>query len=139
MAEAVRHITVAAAVIWREDRVLMTRRPPGGPLGLLWEFPGGTIEPGETPERALVRELQEELGVAARTRGLLATESHEYEHGLAVEIHFIRCDLESLDFTPSAEVHEVRWVRPTEVDLAGVLDADRGFLAALARAGRGSR
>jgi 8-oxo-dGTP diphosphatase len=126
---------VAAAVVWRDGRVLMTRRPPGGPLGLKWEFPGGKLEPGETPEQALVRELREELGVGASPQGTLAVESHSYDHGLEVELHFLRCELDSLEFTPCREVHEVRWSRPAEVDPTEVLDADRGFLAVLVKAG----
>lgn len=130
-----RHIRVAAAVVWRDGRVLMTRRPPGGPLGLKWEFPGGKLEPGESAEQALVRELREELDVGSVPQGTLAVETHEYDHGLSVELHFVRCELDSFDFRPNPEVHEVRWNRPSEVDPAEVLDADRGFLAALVKAG----
>jgi 8-oxo-dGTP diphosphatase len=128
-----RSIEVAAAVVWREGRVLLTRRPPGGPFGLKWEFPGGKLEPGETAEQALVRELREELGVGSVTQGTLAVETYEYAHGLVVELHFVRCELDSLGFTPSSEVHEVRWSRPSEVDPVEVLEADRGFLAALVK------
>ena len=127
-------LRVAAAVVWRDVRVLMTRRPPGGPLGLRWEFPGGKLEPGESAERALVRELWEELGVGALTRETLAVESYDYGHGLAVELHFVRCDLDSFEFRPGPGVHEVRWTRPADVDPSEVLDADRGFLARLAAA-----
>ena len=133
-----RAIKVAAAVVWHEGRLLLTRRPPGGPFGLKWEFPGGKLEPGETVEQALVRELREELGVGSVPHGALAVETHEYAHGLSVELHFVRCALDSLDFTPSPEVHEVRWDRPGEVDPAEVLEADRGFLAALVKTERGS-
>ena len=135
--EARRPLRVSAAVIWRDGCVLLTRRPPGGPFGRKWEFPGGKLEPGETAEQALVRELREELGVGSAPRGTLAVETHEYAHGLVVELHFVRCELNSLDFTPSSEVHEVRWSRPSEVDPAEVLEADRGFLAALVKAERG--
>ena len=128
-----RPIRVAAAVVWRDGRVLLTRRSPGGPFGLKWEFPGGKLEPGETAEQALVRELREELGVGSVTQGTLAVETHEYAHGLVVELHFVSCELDSLDFTPSPEVHEVRWSRPSEVDPAEVLEADCGFLAALVK------
>ena len=133
-----RPIQVAAAVVWRDGCVLLTRRPPGGPFGLKWEFPGGKLEPGETAEQALVRELREELGVGSVPRGTLAVETYQYAHGLSVELHFVRCELDSLDFTPSPEVHEVRWNRPSEVDPAELLDADRGFLAALVKAEYGS-
>jgi 8-oxo-dGTP diphosphatase len=129
-----RPVRVAAAVVWRDGRVLLTRRPPGGPFGLKWEFPGGKLEPGESAEQALVRELREELGVGSVPRGTLAVETHKYAHGLSVELHFVECELDSLDFTPNPEVHEVRWDRPCEVEPAEVLEADRGFLAALAGA-----
>jgi 8-oxo-dGTP diphosphatase len=131
-----RPVRVAAAVVRRGGLVLLTRRPPGGHFGLRWEFPGGKLEPGETAEQALVRELREELGVGAVARGTLAVETHEYAHGLLVELHFVGCELDSLDFSPSPEVHEVRWSRPSEVDPAEVLEADRGFLAALTKAER---
>ena len=133
-----RPIQVAAAVVWRDGRVLLTRRPPGGPFGLQWEFPGGKLEPGESAEQALVRELREELGVGSVPRGTLAVETHAYAHGPVVELHFLGCKLDSLDFTPSPEVHEVRWSRPSEVDPAEVLEADRGFLAVLVKTERGT-
>jgi mutator protein MutT len=132
-----RRIRVAAAVVRREGRVLMTRRPPGGPFGLLWEFPGGKLEPGETVEQALARELHEELGVGARPGTTLAVRTHDYANGPAVELHFVACELDSLDFRPSPEVHAVRWSAPGDVDPAEVLEADREFLAALERTERG--
>lgn len=61
---------VAAALIDADGRILMQRRPPGKAHAGLWEFPGGKIEPGETPERALVRELEEELGIAVTVADL---------------------------------------------------------------------
>ena len=56
-------LVVAVALVDRDGRVLLQQRPPGKPMPDLWEFPGGKIEPGETPEAALVRELEEELGI----------------------------------------------------------------------------
>jgi len=56
-------LVVAAVLIDREQRVLLARRPPGKPMAGLWEFPGGKVEPHESPEQALIRELDEELGV----------------------------------------------------------------------------
>jgi len=125
-------VRVAAAVVMREGRVLLTRRPPGGPLGLLWEFPGGKLEPGETVEQALERELREELGVRVTAREVLEVATHDYPHGPAVEVHFVRCDAEADAFAPGPGVHEVRWVAPREVEPAEVLAADRAFLARLA-------
>ena len=124
-------IHVVAAVVWRDGRVLLTQRPPGGPLGSQWEFPGGKIESGETPEQALAREIDEELGVVATPLEILARHRHRYAHGLAVEIVFVRCTLGSLAFRPSHAVQATRWVVPADVDLDQVLEADRAFLRAL--------
>ena len=130
-------LRVAAAVVWRGEYVLLTQRPPGGALGLFWEFPGGKIEPGETPEVALVREVAEELGVAARPLEILSTYRHRYEHGLEVEITFVRCELESFEFRLGAAVHAVRWVKPPELDPSEVLAGDRRFLSALGSGAEG--
>src|SRR5205085_2879728 len=83
---APRRIRVVAAVVWDGPRLLMTQRPAGGPLGLQWEFPGGKIEAGESPEQAIVREVHEELGVVATPQGTVQTVSHDYAHGTQVEI-----------------------------------------------------
>jgi 8-oxo-dGTP diphosphatase len=125
-------LEVVAAVIRRGPCVLMTRRPPGGSLGLLWEFPGGKLEEGESLDLALVRELREELGVGVVPQEMLWTERHRYENGLSVVLRFVACELDSEDFTPGPGVHEVRWVRPSRVDPGEVVAADRGFLAWLA-------
>lgn len=127
-----RRIRVAAAVVMREGQVLLTRRPPGGPLGLLWEFPGGKLEAGETAQHAVVREVREELAVGAEAGEVMAVERFDYPHGLEVEIHFVRCTLDSEAFQPSVAVHEVRWVAPADVDPSGVLEADRAFIRRLA-------
>ena len=126
-----RRIRVAAAVVWREGRLLLTQRPPGGPLGLLWELPGGKLEPGESPAQALVRELHEELGARATAHEMLDVETHDYPHGLDVEVSFVRCELDRYDFTPSAAVHASRWLAPGTIDLATVLAGDRRFLGRL--------
>jgi 8-oxo-dGTP diphosphatase len=126
-----RRIEVAAAVVWRDGRLLMTQRPPGGPVGLQWEFPGGKVECGETPEQALVREIEEELGVASEAHEVMARERHDYAHGTLVELVFIRATLGSLEFRPSPEVNAVTWWRPEEIPLDQVLEGDRGFLVSL--------
>jgi mutator protein MutT len=133
---ASRRIRVAAAVVFRDGAVLLTQRPPGDPLALQWELPGGKIEPGETPEHALVREIREELGVGATPLEVLEVDTHDYPHGLEVEVVFVRCTLDSTAFTPSSAVHAVRWVPPAAIDLAGVLAGDREFLKSLGDASR---
>ena len=125
-------VRVAAAVVVHEGRLLLTQRPPGGPLGLQWELPGGKIEAGETHDHALVREIREELGVHATPLDVLEVDTHDYPHGLEVELVFVRCTLDSRTFTPSAAVHAVRWVEPANIELETVLAGDRDFLKRLA-------
>ncbi|MGE0154428.1 MAG: (deoxy)nucleoside triphosphate pyrophosphohydrolase [Reyranellaceae bacterium] len=74
-------LVAAVALVDADGRVLIARRPPGKPMAGLWEFPGGKIGPGETPERALVRELKEELGIDTRESCLapIGFASHAYE------------------------------------------------------------
>jgi len=124
-------VRVAAAVVWDGPRLLMTRRPPGGPLGLQWEFPGGKIEPGETAAQALEREVEEELGVRARAGRTLGEHTHEYAHGLRVELTFIECVLDSLQFSPTPAVYEARWLEVGSIPLEEVLEADREFVRSL--------
>jgi 8-oxo-dGTP diphosphatase len=133
-ARATKRVRVVAAVVRDGPRLLMTQRPPGGPLGLQWEFPGGKLEDGESPEAALVRELREELGVDAVAHETLAVHAHDYAHGVHVEVIFIRCTLASFAFTPSGAVHASRWVEPRDVALAEVLEGDRDFLVGLGAA-----
>jgi len=130
-----RRIRVAAAVVWDGSLLLMTQRAAGGALGMMWEFPGGKIERNETPEQAIVREVREELGVRATPVERLHSVAHDYAHGTRVEIVFVRCTLDSLQFTLSDEVNDARWQQPSEIDLSRVLEADRDFLRSLGAPG----
>lgn len=73
---------IAAAILRRNDKILICRRGPGGSCGYLWEFPGGKIEPGETGEDCAVRECREELGVEIQLQGLREETAYEYPDGL---------------------------------------------------------
>ena len=138
-AEARPRVRVVAGVVFRDGAVLLTQRPPRAEHAGLWEFPGGKIEAGETPEQAVVREIHEELGVAARPRRVLATHSHDYESGTRVAIVFIECDLDAPPRAASPAVHAMRWERPDRVDPNEILAADRPFLARLAETTRAER
>lgn len=131
MSEVASRVRVAAAVVWDGPLLLMTQRPPGGPLGLQWEFPGGKLEPGESAESALEREIHEELGVRGTAHETLTMHTHDYAHGMRVEIIFVRCTLESHAFRPSRAVHASRWTLPAEVQVNEVLEGDRDFLLSL--------
>jgi 8-oxo-dGTP diphosphatase len=83
---------VVAALILREGtdgtEVFICQRKPDQPMSLKWEFPGGKIEPGEGPEEALVRELNEELGICAHIGKRVAQIRHKYRNGGAVDLQF---------------------------------------------------
>ncbi len=85
-------LTVTAAVLWRDDRVLLTRRPANGLLGGLWEFPGGKQEEGETLPECLRREIREELGVEIKVGEPVGTYRHAYTH-YKVILHAFHCAL----------------------------------------------
>ncbi len=83
-------IEVAAGLVFRAGRLLITQRPPGGHLAGLWEFPGGKREPAESFEECLQRELREELGIEVAVEALLEALTHEYPEK-RVHLKFYRC------------------------------------------------
>tara|TARA_Y100000588_G_scaffold230490_1_gene244226 strand:+ start:864 stop:1271 length:408 start_codon:yes stop_codon:yes gene_type:complete len=85
-------IAVAAGLIFREGKLLITQRPAGGHLAGLWEFPGGKCEPEETLPECLQRELHEELGVVVNVRECVETLEHAYPEKV-VKLSFFRCEL----------------------------------------------
>jgi mutator protein MutT len=111
MANAI--IRVVAAVISRGDKYLITQRRDEAVLANLWEFPGGKVEPGETDEAALHREVRERLGVDVRVDAKVAERHHEYD-GYDVHLTLYACHLEDNE-TPSAQrVKDIRWVTSDE-------------------------
>jgi 8-oxo-dGTP diphosphatase len=103
-----RAIVVAAAVIERGGRFLVTRRPRGVHLEGFWEFPGGKCEPGEDFAACLARELREELGVDVQVSGEIFATKHAYSDR-SVELHFFRCRLVGKPVPQLGQ--EMRWVR----------------------------
>ena len=108
-------LVAAAALIDADGRVLICQRPEGKQLAGLWEFPGGKLEPGETPEACLIRELEEELGIAV-TGACLAPfvfASHSYEaFHLLMPLYLLR----RWDGVATAREHAaLKWVRPAQL------------------------
>lgn len=114
MANELRTTVVVAAVIRdATGRILLTRRPDDVHMGGLWEFPGGKVEDGEAPARALERELDEELGVRAEIGSPLTFAVHE-ETGLRVLLLFFEASIEGED-PVSQEGQALCWVTPSEL------------------------
>jgi 8-oxo-dGTP diphosphatase len=89
---------IAIAVVEHEGRFLIGQRPAGAALAGYWEFPGGKIEQGETPEAAAVRECLEETGLVVEALFRYPTQIEEYEHG-SVELYFVGCKVLTQEFT----------------------------------------
>jgi mutator protein MutT len=90
---------IAIAVVEHEGRFLIGQRGHGVPLAGLWEFPGGKVEPGETPADAAVRECLEETGLAVIVSGEFPSHEHSYNHG-RVKLHFLRCSIADENLSP---------------------------------------
>jgi len=105
-------LVAACALVDSDGRILLSQRPEGKALAGLWEFPGGKVEQGETPEECLVRELQEELGVQTKIACLapLTFASHTYDNFHLLMPLYICRRYEGI--ARGQEGQAVRWVRP---------------------------
>jgi 8-oxo-dGTP diphosphatase len=125
---------VAAALVDSHNRVLLQRRAPGRSMAGLWEFPGGKMEEGETPEAALVRELEEELGVAVDRAGLVpACFASAAVDGCHMILLLYLCRRWRGEPRP-LDASGLKWLRPDEMTAAEMPPADQpliGLLAAL--------
>ena len=118
---------VVAALIVREEEILICQRTAEQTMPLKWEFPGGKVEPGEELRAALRRELDEELGIDATIGIRVAVIRHTYKGGNAVELHFYRVD----HFEREIEnriFHDVRWVERKALSSYDFLAADIAFV-----------
>src|SRR5580704_13117649 len=124
-----RSIRVVAAIIRRDGRLLITRRPDDVHLAGLWEFPGGKVEPDESLKTALIREIDEEIGVRIEVLDEFFQVEHHYPTR-SVQLHFFDCRIVSGE--PRAlQVADLRWVRPTELDQFQFPEADQELIARL--------
>jgi 8-oxo-dGTP diphosphatase len=122
---------VAAALIVRGGEVLIGQRRPDQPMASLWEFPGGKIEAGESPEQALARELSEELGISASIGAPVTHIRHNYRHGGAVDLQFFAVH-EFIGEIDNQIYQQVRWVKFEDLTTYDFLAADRGLIRDLA-------
>ena len=105
-------IHVTAAILSKDGKYLITKRPEGSHLAGLWEFPGGKRKDRETLETCLKREIREELGMDIRVGEPILTVQHEYEQ-MVVTLHFFRCT--PMRGSPKAlDGQEMKWVDPSE-------------------------
>ena len=124
-------LVVACALVDADRRVLLAQRPEGKKLAGMWEFPGGKVEAGETPEAALIRELHEELGVTTWTSCLapLTFASHTYDDFHLLMPLFV---CRRYDGTPHGkEGQALKWVRPRDMRALPMPPADEPLVATL--------
>ena len=124
-------VRVVAAVIEREGQYLITQRMPHAVMPLLWEFPGGKVEPGETDAVALARELAEGMAIAVRVGDELLGVVKEYEH-YVIDFHVYLCRLLSEEIRKIG-VNDYRWVTSDEMDQFPFPAADQETVDALLR------
>ncbi len=114
---------VVAGLLLRDDEILCCQRSQHDPFPLKWEFPGGKIEPAESPEQALARELTEELDIHAEIGPLIETLRHSYVPGVVIELYFFRIERWSGQIR-NRIFNEVRWVKRGDMPKLDFLEAD---------------
>ncbi len=122
---------VVAALLWWGERFLACQRPAHKARGLLWEFVGGKVEPGETREQALIRECREELDVTVVPRDIFMEVTHEYPD-LTVHLTLFNADL-PVGEPKALEHNDLRWITVKEIDQLTFCPADEELLERLKR------
>jgi mutator protein MutT len=129
MMDGVPPLEVAAGLVFRDGKLLITQRPPGSHLGGLWEFPGGKREADETFEQCLRRELAEELGIEVQVCELTEELTHHYPER-SVRLKFFRCRW--LRHEPRALFcHDWAWIGPKQLPEYKFPEADARLLEKL--------
>ncbi len=123
---------VAAGIIFRDGLLLLARRPEGTHLAGLWEFPGGKLEPGESFEQALHRELMEELGVSVTVGQCLFEITHEYP-ARKIHLRFFKCSLEHGNPQPLS-CAELAWIKRSDLISYRFPEADTALIKILSDA-----
>ncbi len=125
---------VAAALIWDGDRFMICQRPVDKARGLLWEFVGGKVESGETPQQALIRECREELDVTVEVGPVFMEVRHEYTD---ITVHLTLFNAAIVQGEPKRIEHrDIRWITPAEIPQYDFCPADAEILKAIEAQGR---
>ena len=118
---------VVAALIWKENRFLICQRPAHKARGLLWEFVGGKVEPGESMKDALIRECREELDITVNVQDIFTQVIHEYPD-ILIRLTLFHCTIE--EGTPKLLEHEdLKWITPSQIPEFDFCPADTDILA----------
>jgi 8-oxo-dGTP diphosphatase len=125
-------IEVTAGILTDGERILVCQRRAGESFGLKWEFPGGKVEPGETPEVCLARELREELAIEAVVGPEVYRTNHAYPNGFAVRLLFFRV-LRYQGTPRNLAFERMVWVPPRDLSTYDFLEADRGVVERMVR------
>ena len=120
-------IDVVGAIIKDSDRYLVGQRPANKAQGGMWEFMGGKIEPGETPEEALARECREELALEIENEHIIDSVVHEYPEK-TIRLTLISCSPKSGSIPKALEHQQIRWVTRVEMDVLDFAPADRELI-----------
>ncbi len=120
---------VVAALVWDNDKFMICQRPQEKARGLLWEFAGGKVEPGETKEAALIRECREELGVTISVGGVFMEVEHRYPD---ITVRLTLFNAKIAEGVPQMLEHnDIRWIRREDIPLYAFCPADVEILKKL--------
>ena len=129
-------VEVVAALIWDNDKFMICQRPAHKARGLLWEFVGGKVEPGETKEQALMRECQEELAVILSVGDVFMDVVHKYPD---ITVHLTLFNATIAEGIPQKLEHnDIRWITPNEIPQYDFCSADEEILKAIVRSSTGT-
>jgi 8-oxo-dGTP diphosphatase len=126
---------VIVAVIEQGGSILIARRKQGKQHPGRWEFPGGTLEDGETPEQCLKRELEEELAISTEVGSLYCIGEHKYSPDFSIRLLAYRTTVKSDAFSLN-DHEEIRWVKPADLSEYDFPEADRPIVEKLIRENR---
>ena len=120
---------VVAALIWKDNRFMICQRPANKARGLLWEFVGGKVEPGETKEQALIRECREELAITVSVGDVFMDVVYEYPD---IKVHLTLFQASVAEGVPQKLEHnDIRWIPVMEISQYDFCPADQAILRKL--------